>query len=175
MDGREDFLKQFLRHQSDLRAFIGSLVRDPYARDDLFQEVALILWRQFEAYDPARSFGAWARGIAANKILQHRPADGRAPTALAPEAVSAVRDAYDRTESAAADANPRAEALRDCVEQLPDKSRGLLQLRYERSLRLGDIAAQVSSTLEAVHKALSRIRLRLSECVGRKLAAERRN
>ena len=70
MDRQQDFLKHFLRHQDDLRAFIGSIVRDRHACDDILQEVALVLWQKFDAYDPARSFGGWARGIAANKIMQ---------------------------------------------------------------------------------------------------------
>src|SRR5947209_8679153 len=44
MDDRGEFLTLFLRHQTDLRAFIGSLLRDRHARDDVFQEVALALW-----------------------------------------------------------------------------------------------------------------------------------
>ena len=82
MDRQEKFLRLFLQHQGDVRAFLGSLVRDPHARDDLFQEVALICWRDFARYDPTRSFGAWARGIAANKVKQWWAQARRAPVAF---------------------------------------------------------------------------------------------
>jgi RNA polymerase sigma-70 factor (ECF subfamily) len=180
MDRREDFLALFLRHQDDVRAFIGSMIRAADAREDVFQETALTLWREFDRYDPARSFGAWARGVAANKVLQRWDRDRRLPAAFPPEVVQAVLDAYDRTDGTGGpDAlrtgdhtADRAEALRECVGRLPDKSRGLLALRYERGLTLADTAAVVGSTLDAVHKALSRMRERLAECVRLRLAQE---
>jgi RNA polymerase sigma-70 factor (ECF subfamily) len=170
MDRRDEFLTLFLRHQVDLRAFIGSLLRDRHARDDVFQEVALILWHEFERYDPTRPFGAWARGIAANKVMQRWRQDARTPAPMPPEAVRALLDAYERTEAGDA---PHAEALRRCVAELPEESRRLLALRYEESLKLGEIAGRLHNTLDAVHKALSRLRERLQRCVERRLAAER--
>ena len=84
MDRHEQFLRLFLTHQADVRAFIGSLVRDAHAREDLFQEAALVCWRDFGRYDPARSFGAWARGIAANKVKQWWARAKRGPAAFPP-------------------------------------------------------------------------------------------
>jgi RNA polymerase sigma-70 factor (ECF subfamily) len=171
MDRRDEFLTLFLRHQVELRAFIGSLLRDRHARDDVFQEVALILWHEFEQYDPTRSFGAWARGVAANKVMHRWRQDARSPAPMPPDVVQALLDAYERTEAADA---PHAEALRKCVAELPAESRHLLKLRYEESLKLGEIAERVSNTLDAVHKTLSRLRERLQRCIERRLAAEKR-
>lgn len=171
MDAHGEFLTLFLRHQVGVRAFIGSLVRDPHAREDLFQEVALVLWQEYPRYDPARPFGAWARGIAANKVLQRWHREARLPVPFAPEAIQALLDAFDRTEAAE---SARAEALQLCLEQLPERSRRLLDLRYGESLKLGQIAERVHSTLDAVHKALSRLRAALQLCVHRRLEALRR-
>ena len=123
MHNQDEFLTLFLRHQVDVRAFIGSLVRDLHTRDDIFQEVALILWNEFARYDRSRSFGAWARGIAARKVLQRYEKDTRSPVPFAPEAIQALLDAYERTEVSESE---RAEALQRCVERLPEKSRRLL-------------------------------------------------
>ena len=170
MDHHSEFLPLFIEHQTSLRAFIGSLVRDRHTRDDIFQEVALTLWNEFPRYDRARPFGAWARGIAANKVLQRFHKDTRQPVLFAPEAIQALLDAYERTEASEPD---RAEALARCLEQLPERSRRLLSLRYEQSLKLHQIAERLRATLDAVHKALSRIRTRLQECVEQRLAAQR--
>jgi len=62
------FLPLFLACPNDLRAFIGAMVRDPALREDLFQEVSMVLWRKFDSYDLTRPFGAWARGIAARRF-----------------------------------------------------------------------------------------------------------
>ena len=115
----------------------------------MFQECALILWRQFDQYDGQQSFGAWARGIAANKIKQRRNDDGRFPVAFSPETIQAVLDAFERTETSAA---PRSEALSECVEELTPKSRQLVNLRYDRNLACADIASETGRTLEAIYR-----------------------
>ncbi|MFN4261618.1 MAG: sigma-70 family RNA polymerase sigma factor [Gemmataceae bacterium] len=167
MDPHEEFLGLLLRHQSELKTFVSALVRDSHACDDLLQEIALILWREFEQYDRARSFGAWARGIAAKKLLQHWEKLGRIPVPFSPAAIQGVVDAFDRREP---QAGPQMEALRDCLEQLTPRSRRLVDLRYQETLALPKIAERTGSTLEAIHKALVRIRQQLRECVQRRLA-----
>ncbi|HUE73930.1 MAG TPA: sigma-70 family RNA polymerase sigma factor [Pirellulaceae bacterium] len=165
-----EFLALFLKHEGDLRAFIGSLVRDRNGCEDILQEVALTAWSKFDAYDRGRSFGAWARGIAANKIMKRREQFARSPVLFSPETVQAVLDACDRAESRPL---PKEEALEACIETLPRRSRGLLALRYEESLDLQQIADRLQSTVMAIHKALWRLRQRLRECVESRLAAAR--
>jgi RNA polymerase sigma-70 factor (ECF subfamily) len=166
MDRHAEFLKRFVAHQGDLKAFLASVVRDRSAVEDLFQETSLVLWQKYGEYDPARPFGAWARGIAANKILQERAR--KVPLAFSPAAIRGILEAFERTEPERADPGP----LRDCVSRLPERSRRLLALRYDRALKLGEIARQVGGTLDAVHKTLCRIREALEECLRRKAAAE---
>lgn len=167
MDRQSEFLTLFLKHQGEVRAFVGSLIRDREAREDVFQEVALVLWQDYAKFDTSRSFGAWARGIAMNKIRQRWERLGRMPASLSNEALQAVAEAYDRT---AATRIAHADALQHCVSQLPEKSRRLLALRYEQALKLQQMAELLETTADAVHKALSRIRDKLWECVERRLA-----
>src|SRR5262249_51402554 len=147
LDAHSEFLKRFLQHESDLKAFIGSLVRDPHARDDVFQDVALVLWEKYSSYDATRSFGAWARGIAGKRVMQRWEREGRTPLPFSPRAIEAIADAYERTASNASD---RAGALELCLESLPRRSRDLLTLRYEQSLTLNEIATRLGRTLDAV-------------------------
>lgn len=169
MIDRDEFLRLLLTHERDLRAFLGALVADRHAREDLFQETALVLWQQCERYDPARPFGAWARGVAAHRVLQARERGARLPVPFAPETIEAVAAAFDRT---APEASPRTEALAACLDELPARSRELLVLRYERDERPPAIAERLGRTLDAVYQALSRIRQALEECIRHRLAVE---
>jgi RNA polymerase sigma-70 factor (ECF subfamily) len=162
MDPNAEFLKLFLRHQGDLKAFLASVVRDRAQVEDLFQEVSLVLWQSFGSYDASRPFGAWARGIAANKVLQAREKTRRFPLAFSPAAIQEILEAYDRSEPERGDEMDR---MRDCISKLPEKSRRLLALRYEQSLKLGEIARRAGTTLDAAHKALSRIREAVQACM----------
>jgi RNA polymerase sigma-70 factor (ECF subfamily) len=167
MERQEEYLKLLFGCELEIRAFIGSLVRGSHDCDDLFQEVALTLWKEFSRYDRSRSFGAWARGIAAVKLMQRWDKVKRLPVILSPEAIQAVATAFDRSEVLA---SGKAEALEHCLDQLPEKSRQLLELRYERSLKIEQIAAELQATLDAIYQSLSRIRARLLDCVNRRLS-----
>jgi RNA polymerase sigma-70 factor (ECF subfamily) len=169
MDRQEEYLKLLFGCELEIRAFIGSIVRGAHDCDDLFQEVALTLWKEFSRYDRSRSFGAWARGIASVKLMQRYDQTKRLPVVLSPEAISAVSSAFDRSEGLA---SRKAEALEHCLDQLPEKSRQLLALRYERSLKIEQIAHELQATLEAVYQSLSRLRARLHDCIDRRLSAQ---
>jgi RNA polymerase sigma-70 factor (ECF subfamily) len=168
MDKQEEFLKLLFGCELEIRAFIGSLVRGSQDCDDVFQEVALTLWKEFSRYDRNRSFGAWARGIASMKLMQRWDKIKRLPVVLSPEAIQAVASAFDRSETST---SRQAEALEHCLDQLPEKSRHLLELRYERSMKIEQIAAELQATLDAIYQSLSRIRARLQDCVNRRLSA----
>jgi RNA polymerase sigma-70 factor (ECF subfamily) len=168
LDTRDEFLRLFLQHQSDLRAFIGAVLRDRAERDDLLQETALVLWKEFERYDRSRQFGAWARGIAAKKVLQ-RLDRGEPRSASLPDAVvPAILAAFDRAEGPA---DARRDALQTCLDRLSEQSRRLLMLRYEQGHTVAQLAEELGRSMEAIYKALTRIRLKLRECIDRRLRA----
>ncbi len=163
----KEFLRHFIAHQSDLKAYIGSVIRDRELRNDVFQETALSLWESFENYDSSRPFGAWARGVATKKILQQHRKTGRITLATDPEVPEAVLEAFDQTEHEISD---RQAALQACLEKLPGKSRIILSLRYDESVGGAEIAARMSTTRDAVYQSLARIRSRLESCIRKQLS-----
>ncbi len=169
MHQQEDFLRLFVRHEAELRAFIGAVVRDAHAREDVFQETVVILWREFPRYDPGRPFGAWARGIAAKKLLEQRNNQRRSPLLCSPEAIRALADAAERATS---DKRATLEALEHCVARLPDRSRRLLAMRYGQSQPPETIARHLGMTIAAVYQALWRLRGALRQCMRRYLARQ---
>lgn len=165
MPEKDEFLEYFLAHQTELRVFISAIVRDRDAREDIFQEVSQTLWRTFDEFDRTRSFIAWARGIARHKAIHRWRKDKKGPVLLSSEAIEAVCEAYEETE---ADDALMIEALRHCLENLPENSRRLLEWRYDATLRLKEIAKRLETSLGAVNKALFRLRENLQSCIERK-------
>lgn len=168
---QERFLGLFLPEKGTVRAFIRSIVWDRVACEDLFQEVALVLWREFDRYDQGRPFGAWARGVAAKTVLKSLRQAKRTPVAVSGETMRALEAAFDQLafEDAQRPASRQEDALRLCVERLPDKAQVLVRLRYRESLTVDEIAGRVAGSPEAVRKALNRLRERLQKCVERRL------
>jgi RNA polymerase sigma-70 factor (ECF subfamily) len=60
-------------------------------------------------------------------------------------------------------------AMRDCLEQLPPRSRELLQRRYSDNENAATLARGLRMNADAVRQQLLRIRLAVKECVERKV------
>jgi RNA polymerase sigma-70 factor, ECF subfamily len=165
MADREQFLEAFLKYEPNLRALLATLVRDRQDCEDVFQETALTLWQKYDQYDPQRPFGAWAKGVAAKKVLQCRARSGKAPTPFSPEAVTAIVDALERNESRRPQWPTALDALEKCTDTLPQQSREMLLMRYRDGWSIVEIAQRLGSTPAALAMSLSRLRSRLYDCV----------
>ena len=164
----ERFLSEFLPCEPDLRAYTSVLVSDPAKREDAFQAVALALWKAFSTYDPERAaFGAWARGVATNTIMNEHRKHRRFPVVLSPEAITAVQEAFDRSEHSATD---RRAALAECLAALPEQGRKILNARYTEGHSCDAIASGQRTTTAAIHQSLSRLRRKLAMCINKRLA-----
>jgi len=67
----------------------------------------------------------------------------------------------------------RREALAGCIEKLSSRDRDLLLRRFVDGATTQSTAAQVGRSVDAVYKALARIRLALFDCVTHALATGR--
>jgi len=67
----EAFEALFRQFSPEVRRWLVRLVRDAATADDLTVEVFWRIHRAHARFDPARSFGAWARRIATNAALDH--------------------------------------------------------------------------------------------------------
>jgi len=170
MDRRRQFLHLFLAHECDLRAYVATAVRVPSSREDVMQEVALALWKSFDRYDARQSFGAWARGVATHKVFDHHRRESRRPMLLSPEALDAVRRAFDEVEDGGGHARAEEEALGHCLKLLPPRSAELVGLRYAEQAGIAALAERLGTTPAAIYQQLSRLRTVLGDCIRRRLA-----
>ena len=164
---QREYLRHFLSAESSLRGYILVHVRDFAAAEDLLQQTALILWRKFEQYDPARPFLAWALGVARLEIL-NAAKRGRPGRSLAEGDLDRlIVGEYLRLES---ELPRRRQLLRLCLQRLPGSMTEAVRLRYERGSRLEEIAARLGKSLAAVKVILHRARLALQDCVRMKVS-----
>jgi RNA polymerase sigma-70 factor (ECF subfamily) len=162
--GRDALVRELMKHQSSLFAYILSIVRDFALAEEVLQEVAVVVCRQWRDFTPGTSFGAWALRIARNKIFNMNRV-ARREILLSQESIEAIeRVAEEKAPSG------WIEAVNTCIEQVGEKARALLTMRYREGLSGAEIARRTGSTLPAIHMALSRARAALAECVRRRLA-----
>jgi RNA polymerase sigma-70 factor (ECF subfamily) len=162
-----------MRDNADmLLAFLRSAVRDSHAADDLFQETMLTAWRRLADFDRSRPFGPWLRGIAAKLALAHHRRQARMEFCLDESSLEWLEARFAEVQRLAGDTlDEKLSVLRDCVQALPEEYRQPVQLRYAESKSLAEIGVAMKLAIEALKKRLSRAKVRLADCLDRKLQA----
>ena len=165
-DRVEEFVQLLGLNQRRVFLYVLCLVPDWNDAEEVVQEANLVMWREFAQFQPGTNFAAWACRVAFHQVLAWRKKRQRDRLEFSDAFLEAVAQEaaanLDRLEE-------RSQALSGCIEKLPADQRDLLQRRYSREETVERIAKQCGRTVEALYRALSRIRCRLHECVTRTL------
>jgi RNA polymerase sigma-70 factor (ECF subfamily) len=167
-DQKADFAARLAAHHTQIFGYIYSLVRDLDDADDLFQQTSLVLWDKLDQFDPARSFVAWACGVARYEVLNFLRARSRNRLYFTDELNLALIEAQEDLEQERLE--ERRDALAGCMKRLRDRDQDLLETCYGRSIGIPDVALARGRSAQSIHNSLRRIRRALFECVRRSLA-----
>lgn len=168
--GRHDrFLRLFLDHEEALRGFVRSLVPTRDDAREVMQEVAVVLWRKFDALAAPDDFRRWAFGVARFEALAFRRDRARDRHVFSEDVLALLADEAEAQVDAMDD---RREALEGCLQKLPNRERSLITAAYARGVRIDELASQLGRTAMSLYKALHRIRMVLTTCVERTLHQE---
>jgi RNA polymerase sigma-70 factor (ECF subfamily) len=163
---KEEAVRAFIASRFSLQAFIEALVRDPYEADDIFQETWLVFSRVLDGGEVIRDVPRWCRAVAKKRILRYWEKQRGSKVVFNSDLVEVIDQielAFN--ERSSEDLFPREEALRQCLAALPEKSRQLIQLKYEKRCSMELIARHLSKSTSSVIKALLRLRRALATCV----------
>jgi RNA polymerase sigma-70 factor (ECF subfamily) len=112
---------------------------------------------------------AWARVVARNLGIDQVRRAGRLDEILSELALGALDT---RLEELADSQRQRVEAMRLCVENLPEESRHLLRVRYDEGRKGAELSRLLRRNEAAIYKALSRLHQLLRQCINQRLAAQ---
>ena len=137
-----------------------SILADFSSTEEVFQEVCVILWREYGKFDPETDFRRWASVIARNKVYQFRDARARHGKCLSNGVLELIADqALEQSDLL----EERRVALHNCLAQLSESDRELVAACYsEASRNFKQVADQLSRPVNTVYKALQRIRRALA-------------
>ena len=155
--------------------FSLSLLRDPERARDAVQETAVRFLRQLPSFRGESQIRTWSLGIALNVVREMRR-KRRSDAALPEDDTVAMtspggigREA--QTPGGAADLSEQREQLREVLDQLPDRQREALLLRFFEDLSVEETAKAMdcaAGTVKAtVHQALATLRKKLKVAVPR--------
>jgi RNA polymerase sigma-70 factor (ECF subfamily) len=162
------FLRLFLQHERRLYAYIVTLLPNRADADDVLQEASLVMWDKFDADRPPADFAAWGCRIAYFKVLDFCKKRQHSRVVFS----QAMLDRLAETAIEQADTlqlDERREALAHCTAKLSPQDRDLLARRFADGATTQSTAAEVGRSVDAVYKALARIRQALFDCITRTL------
>jgi RNA polymerase sigma-70 factor (ECF subfamily) len=169
---KEDvFFRLFSAHQREVFSYIVTLVPSSADAEDIFQETASVLWRKFDEFTVGTSFTSWACRIAYFIILDYRRKTFRNSIRYSSETLKLLSESCHVIQ---AGQGRRMEALDECLKNLSQRERNLVQLRYYKSLSVQAIAEQAGKSMNMIYKSLARVHYFLFECVQRTMAVEER-
>lgn len=164
---QEKFISSLAKHGGMLRGYIRNGVRAPQDVDELMQRVSLIAWKKIDQLDDWDNFPKWAATIARYEMLSFRREKAR-------DRLQFNDDVWDKlvSESVVEDLQFRERRIRyleECLKELPEYKRALLEKAYNGETSMKDLAKESNRSPESIYKMMSRLRFTLLLCIERKL------
>lgn len=160
-----EFLRHFAADHRRLFGYILAFLPRVSDAEEVFQEASLVLWREFHQFRPEADFLPWAKAVCFNQIRAYRRRNGRERGGLSNELLEtlaseeAVRDPQEE----------RREALKHCLQKLPERERFIVENFYDCRQNAQQIADALGCSVHTIYKTLQRVRVLLFECIDRRL------
>lgn len=157
--------------QRELHLVLCSFAPPPELLEELVQDTLVTAWEKLGTYRPEGTFVAWLHAIARNKARSRwrasrrtRYVDKDTLDVLLAEAESEIL-----SDEAAAEAD--TSRLAECLEQLPVRTRQLLQRRYVDGISLCELGRELRRSESALAALFYRLRGKLRECMTARTAS----
>lgn len=122
----------------------------------------MVLWRKFGDFTPGTDFVAWAASVARFVVLGWRRRQQKLPLLLEESDLQLLAGSVLQING---EEEFRAEALRGCIQKLPQHYGDLLRARYADELAVSEIAQRTRRSARAIYKMLDRVHTLLLDCV----------
>lgn len=154
----------------ELFNFVYSLVQNHADAEDVYQQVAFVLWVKFDQFEIGTNFAAWATRVAHLTARDFLRARRRRAITFSDDVLEAIAAAH-WTQKQTNSTKP-SDALDNCLGKLSKRDRRLVDRCYSPGCDFAAIAKEEDRTIGAIYQAICRIRKNLHACVQRTLAQE---
>jgi RNA polymerase sigma-70 factor (ECF subfamily) len=168
-DDHARFMRLFLSSEKEIFRYVAALAPKVADAQDIVQQTAVALWRKFDRYDPAQPFTPWACRFALQEARTFLRRDQRWGALLGDELVD---DLALRRTALGDEMERRFAHLNDCLQKLPTAQRETVESYYYRRTPVEQLADASGRSVDALYKALQRIRQALLHCVANAMKAD---
>ena len=151
--------------QHDLRGYVISIVGPAGDVEEVIQLTNIFLWDKRSEFQPGTSFKAWAFKVAYFKMMGlRRDAMRRGHVVYTEETIKRI--SLEAEKKFMGDTG-RVKMLRHCITKLKEHEQAMIQEHYIKGKSLVDYAVIIGKSVSAVHKTISRVRLKLRDCINK--------
>ena len=152
-------------------AFVGLYVTDASAAEEIVQDTFLAAFDQSDRFQGRSSFKTWLLAIAKNKSRDAIRRAKREPAAIASDDVSILDQLVDQGWPALEQiaAKQLGKLIAFCLKRLPLAQREVTYFVFYEEMSLEQVAHQVSCPPGTVKSRLFHARLKLADCLKRRL------
>ncbi|MAT15387.1 MAG: RNA polymerase subunit sigma [Planctomyces sp.] len=155
--------------RGSLYAFIFALVPRHDAAEEILQETALYLWKEFGQFEPGSSFYHWARAVAFNRVRDYRHQQHRDTVVLFEPKL--LEELATQQEELQPELEERWERFSVCMGKMRPVDQQLYKTYYTTRLTAEELAKKESRSVYAIRKSIQKIRRLLFQCVNRRTDA----
>ncbi|MEM7475111.1 MAG: sigma-70 family RNA polymerase sigma factor [Planctomycetota bacterium] len=168
---RDRILRSAFECREELVTYARALLGNFAAAEDAVQEAMLVVVAKHGQFEEGTSVLAWCRSIVRIEVLrtkQRYQRERKLAQRVLDDAIDAAFEEFQ--ESRASDERERRRnALSLCVDRISDRSKRVLEARFVDELGYPQIGERLSMSLEAVRKALFRVKKQVRTCVESRL------
>jgi RNA polymerase sigma-70 factor (ECF subfamily) len=169
-DADEEFVRSITELQGALLAYVLCLSPADREAEDIVQRCNIVLWRKRESFAPGTNFKAWAFAVARWEVLAvMKERRGDAWLVFEDEVAELIGDHFAGMPDEVCANFGRSEALRQCLDALPQAHRGLVIERYAEGYSVDECAERNGRSPAGLRVTLHRLRQVLRKCLVEKL------
>ncbi len=163
---RQELALFWTQAQPVVRNYIAMSIRDRHAADDIIQEVAVAIARDYDSYDLNRSFKSWALGVARHRVLQYLDKVKRDRLVFDDDLLLRFSKKIEDISTRQIDYEM---ALEHCLSELPKNTSQVVLMKYLKNLRVREIAEITGRSQGAVTGLLRTARNILGNCISKRV------
>ena len=166
------FTAQLAENQEALKGYVASLLPGDCEVPDVVQKANLVIWRKRDKFESGTNFRAWALSIAYWESRAWMTSCKRKGwLSYREELVDLVDQDGPRDFSSNCARSESIEALRQCLDQLPEADRHLIVQFYMYGRSVAECSEIFGRSREAIKSQLHRVRATLRRGINSRLAS----
>ena len=149
-----------------LLAYLVSLLGNLQDAEDVLQRASVTMWKKFDVFESGTDFSAWASTIAYYEARNFQRLNARSRLVFSDDLLKTL--AEERLEDVV-NVDDRHNALNECLQQLDEPARRLLEAAYLEDGSVVKLAEQLGRAPQTLYNKLNLLRRSLFNCVEQRL------